>query len=64
MSCSMTIHHANTGYDEPNSEMDVSGRFVPIVDLSHDDDDTNSHLSDIALQLPRAQICRRTSLHW
>ena len=26
--------------------------FVPIVHLMHDDDDTNSHLSDIPLQLP------------
>ena len=33
--------------------MDTSGaRFVPIVNLTHDDDDTHSHLSDIPLQLP------------
>ena len=43
----MTIHHSNTGY-EPNSEMDMSGRFVPIVELTHDDDDANSHMSPIA----------------
>ena len=53
----MMIHHSNTGY-EPNSvntmnsEMDASGRFVPIVDLTRDDDDTTFHMSDIPLQLP------------
>ena len=58
MSDSMTIHHSNTGY-EPNSinttisEMDTSGaRFVPLVDLTHADDDTKSHMSDVPLQLP------------
>ena len=30
----------------------MAGRFVPIVDLTHDDEDANSHMSDIALQLP------------
>ena len=36
-----------------NSEMDMSGaRFVPIGDLTHDDDDANSDMSDIPLQLP------------
>ena len=54
----MTIHHSNTGYEPKdsintmNSEMDTSGRFVPLVDLTHDDDDTHSHVSDIPLQLP------------
>ena len=61
----MTSHQTNTGY-EPNastianvsvstasSEMDTSGaRFVPTVDVTHNDDDTNSHVSDIWLQLP------------
>ena len=57
----MAFHQTNTG-DEPNanvsfnttnSEMDTSGaRFVPIVDVTHDDDDTNSHMSDIPLQVP------------
>ena len=28
------------------------GRFVPTVDLMHDDGDTNSHMSDLPLQLP------------
>ena len=33
--------------------MDRSGaRFVPMVDLTHDGDDTDSHMSDIPLQLP------------
>ena len=34
-----------------DSEMDASGRFVPMLDLTHDDDDTDSHMSDILLQL-------------
>ena len=51
MSGSATIHHSNTGY-QPDSEMDMSGRFVPMVDLTHDDDGTNVHMSEIPLQLP------------
>ena len=61
----MTLHRTNTGC-EPNvstnanvsihtmnSEMDTNGlRFVPIVDLTRDDDDACSHMSDIPLQLP------------
>ena len=36
-----------------NSEMDTSGaRFVPMVAFTHNDDGTNSHKSDIPLQLP------------
>ena len=46
-----TVFHANTG-DGSNSEMDTGGRFVPIVDLTSKDYDTNSHMSDIPLQLP------------
>ena len=30
----------------------MTGQFVPIVDLSQDDEDGNSHMSDIPLQLP------------
>ena len=41
----------NTGY-EPDSELDMAGRFVPVVDLTHDDEDKYSHMSDIPLQLP------------
>ena len=26
-------------------------RFVPVADLTHDDDDSHSHMSDIPLQL-------------
>ena len=45
--------HTNTGHQPTtNSEMDMSGWFVPIVDVTNDDDDTNSHRSDIPLQLP------------
>ena len=32
----------------------MAGRFVPIVDLTHDDEDENSHMSDIPLQLPES----------
>ena len=39
-------------YCEPTSELDMCGRFVTMVDLTHDDEDTNSRLSDIPLQLP------------
>ena len=52
LSGEMNIPKGNTGY-ELNSQIDVTGRYVPIVDLTHDDDeDTNSHMSDIPLQLP------------
>ena len=47
---------SNTGY-EPNSEIDVAGSFVPILDLPHDDGDTNSHMSLIPLQLLRGCQC-------
>ena len=46
----MTMRHTNAGY-EPNSVIDVTGRFFPIVDLTHIDEDANSHMSDIPLQL-------------
>ena len=46
-------HEGNSlGLYEPNSEVDGSERFVPLVDLTHDDEDTHSHMSDIPLQLP------------
>ena len=45
--------NANVLINSMNSKMGTSGaRCVPIVDLTHDDDDTNSHMSDIPLQLP------------
>ena len=47
----MNIPHTNTGY-ESNSELDVAGRFVPIVYLIQDDGDGNSQMSDTPLQLP------------
>ena len=40
----------STGY-EPNSELDMAGRFVPTVDLTQDDEDRNSHTSEIQLHL-------------
>ena len=51
MSGSTTIQHSNTSY-EPNSGMEMSWKCVPKVDSTHDDDDTNSHMSAIPLQLP------------
>ena len=41
----MTIPQKHTAY-EPNSELDMARRFVPLVDLTHDDQDRNSHMSD------------------
>ena len=39
--------NANVSINTVNSEMDMSGaRFVPVVDLTHDDVDTNSQLSE------------------
>ena len=35
--------------------------FVPTVALTRDDDDTNSFVSDIPLQVPRVQMFRRTN---
>ena len=40
----LTIHHSNTGY-EPNREMVMSGRFVPMVGIG--DDDTHAQMLDI-----------------
>ena len=47
-----------------HTEMDANGaRFLQIVALTHDDDDTNSHMSGIPLQHPASaklsveQIC-------
>ena len=66
----MTLHHTNTGY-EPNSintmnsEMDTSGAsFVPVVDLTNDDERANSHMSDIPLQLLASAIFRRRLVQW
>ena len=63
MSGRMTINHSNTG-SEPNSEMDMSGRFVPLVDFTNEDDETNSHMSDIPLQLfaSRNAACNNSAL--
>ena len=56
----MTLHQTNRGYEPnvsvnanvsvntTNREMDTSGaRSVPTVDLTHDDDDTNSLHIDV-----------------
>ena len=45
------IPQTNTGY-EPNSELVMAGRFVPIVDWTQDDKDANSLMFDVPLQLP------------
>ena len=46
----MNIPQSNTSY-EPNSDLDMARRLVPIVDLTQHDEQTNSHVSDIPLQL-------------
>ena len=53
LSGGMTIHHSNKGYETNtiNREMDMSRSFFPKVDLTRDDDDANSHMSDIPLLL-------------
>ena len=38
--------------DEPNSEPDVAGRFVLVVDLAQDAGHRHSHMSEIPLLLP------------
>ena len=49
----LTIPHTNTSYKpNSNSEMDMCGKFLVTVVLTRDDDDTNSHVSDIPLSLP------------
>ena len=57
------FRHCPQGY-EPNSEPNMDGRFTPIVDLTQDDDHTNSHMSDIPLQLPASANFRSTMQHW
>ena len=46
------LFHRLTQVYEPKSVIDMAGRFVPTVDSTHDDEDNNSHLSDIPLQRP------------
>ena len=46
----MTIPQSNKGY-EPISEIDMAGSFSQ-VELTQDDGDRNSNVSDIPLQLP------------
>ena len=47
----------NVPINTMNREIDTSGaKCVPIVDLTHDDDDSYSHMLDIPLQLP-ANAC-------
>ena len=46
------LFHRLTQVYEPKSEIDMAGRFVPIVDSTHDDEDNKSHMSDIPLQRP------------
>ena len=41
-----------TFYRETQVMIDMAGRFVPMVDCTHDDEDTHSHLSDSPLHLP------------
>ena len=50
-SARMTIPQSNTRY-LPNSVLDIAGKFVPIVDLTHDDGDRYSLTSDIPYPMP------------
>ena len=52
LSGGMTIHQKKNTRYEPSSELDMAGKCVPIVDLTHDDEDTHSHMFDVPLQLP------------
>ena len=63
---SLTIDHSSAACepDAINKEMDMSGRFVPMVDSTHDDDDTNSHMSDIPLQLPESANVSSNITSW
>ena len=63
MSGSMKIHHSNRGH-EPSSEVDMSGRRVPTVDTTRDDDDTRSHVSGIPLQLPATAHVSSNNSAW
>ena len=56
MSDRMTIHHSSTGF-ERNSEIAMTGRFVPTVDVTRDDEDTSSHVSDIPFAASRECKC-------
>ena len=42
----MTIPQSSTGY-ELHSDLDMAGWCVPMLDLTQEDDDGNSHMSDI-----------------
>ena len=57
--------NANVSVNTANGEMDTSGeRLLPKVDMTHDNDDTISHVSDIPLQLPARAFFRHTFLQW
>ena len=47
----LTTPQSNTGY-EPNSELDMAGKFVSIENLRQDDEDRNCHMADVPLQIP------------
>ena len=63
LSGGMTIPQTNTG-SEPNSEIDVAGKFVPIADLTHDDGDTISQIPTSRCSSPRLQMLHLTILRW
>ena len=57
----MSIAKSNTSY-EPSSQIAMVRRFLPIVDLTRNDEGTISHMSDIQLQLPAsASVSSNTS---
>ena len=47
----MTIPQSSTG-SKFHSDLDMAGRCVPMLDLTQEDEDGSSHMSDIQLQLP------------
>ena len=53
----MTIHHTNTGYG-PNSEMDMSGRFVPTVDFDAMKDDDKFSFIRLPAEAFRECTCK------
>ena len=54
------IPQSGTG-KKPNNELWMARRFVPMVDWTRDDEDTNAHMSDISLRLPAARAASDNS---
>ena len=52
----MITPHTNTGY-EPNSELDMAGRFVPIVDLTQDDEEREGNFHVVRHPVAASREC-------